>query len=83
MLIVINPGEYTINLDPGEEYSFTPGVDVSLEVSTYHDVLYQFIQDTGNWSVLEGRDHLIVPSGKLLFLRSGNYVSRIGRTDIS
>jgi len=39
-------------------------------------------RNDGNWSVLEGRDHLVIPSGKLVYFNSGRHVSKLGRTDI-
>ena len=82
MATVINPADNQIDLLPDVDYSFTPVVNVQLQVTTPGDVLWQFAVDTGNWSVLEARESLVIPATKLVYLRSGNYVSKLGRTDV-
>jgi hypothetical protein len=66
-----------------EEYQLTPSVDVSIQLTVSGMCEYQFHQaDPDGWSTLEYREHLLCPSGIVVFFRSSPRDAKLVRTDV-
>jgi len=80
---VIPSTKYGIELIVLEDYSFTPSVDVQLELTSGDLVQYQFdaIRED-NWSDISLKQRLDCPGGKIVYLRAVHLGAKLARTDL-